>query len=113
MNPYRDALRKKKFDGLPNEELLQEEQQAAAGGDAAPSIYEGDMANSQEVASLGEMADEQLPIGEEDMNIYVENAQATPGIEDLTSEEVFGVSAPLGRPKSLTERVQQSLKKRK
>lgn len=112
MNPYRDALRKKKFEGFPVDEQLEEEQQAAATGDAAPSIREGEMANSQEVAALGEM-DESLPLNEEDLSTFVENAEATPGIEDLTSEEVFGVSAPMGRPKTLTERVQQSLKKRK
>lgn len=116
MNPYRNALRQKKFEGLKiqdvplDEEIMRED---AAGGDCAPEVMDDpSMANTDEVAMLGEMESE-MPLGEDDLSTFVENAQGTPDIQDMTSEEIFGVSAPEGKPRSLRDRVQQSLKKRK
>lgn len=117
MNPYRNALRQKKFEGLKIQEAPLDEEtmrEDAAGGDSAPEVMDDpSMANTDQVAMLGEMESEELPLTEEDLSQFVENAEATPDITEMTSEEIFGAPAPEGRPRSLRDRVQQSLKKRK
>ena len=114
-NPYLDALRRKKFEQMqvtPEVDMEQMEQDAN-NGDGAPMVLEGEMAEAPELAALGEMQGG-YPIQDADVDQFIQNAEATPGLEPVTAEQVFGTDViPEGKPKSIKDRVLQGLKGRK
>jgi hypothetical protein len=118
-SPYKAALRKKKFEGLQHQEPVnpamdQEEMtQAASNGDYAPEITDDpEMELAPEMAQLGQM-DSEMQINDEEAMQFASDAQATPGIQDLTAEEVFGVSSPTGHGGLREKAMQQSMKKKR
>ncbi len=114
MRAYLNALRQKKLEGL--------EEQPEASGSAPEVLDDPLMAMNDAPAELGQMDSEMQDLGpmmEEGQVIsddaamdYVDRAQATPDIKDLTSEEVFGVSAPVGPAKTLREKAMQGLRRK-
>ncbi len=120
MNPYQNALRKKKFEGLtveitPIGEASQREEmeQMAANGDAAPEVLDDNQPEPQ-MAQLGHMESEELtedlPISDQAAKEFTQKAEATPGLKE---EDVFGTSLDFkGPPKSLREKARVNMRKK-
>jgi hypothetical protein len=111
MNPYKMALRKKRFEQYQQDP--EAEEAAVQAGDYAPEVTDTPMSEEpMEMAALGPMESEQ-PISDDSAMEFVQSANETPGIDDLTVEEVFGTQIPMGQPKTLRDRVMQQMKKKR